>query len=219
MLNRKSTSFLAAGLQKITITKTLHIFTLTHLLQCTHRAILVHIKLFVSKDVSQPFWASMTSIFCLHSHRSRFEELCADLIERVTVPLVTVMEQAQLQVQNVSAVEIVGGGTRIPAVRAKIAKFFGKDVSTTLNADEAVARGCALQVSSTTVTMYVLKKNLIYDIRQNGHWSHVGNTVSFYSIQCAMLSPAFKVREFSITDVTPFPISLSWSTEGDELKG
>ncbi|XP_048836651.1 heat shock protein 105 kDa isoform X2 [Brienomyrus brachyistius] len=114
-------------------------------------------------------------------NRSHFEELCTDLIERVTIPLVTVMEQAQLQVQNVSAVEIVGGGTRIPAVRAKIAKFFGKDVSTTLNADEAVARGCALQ--------------------------------------CAMLSPAFKVREFSITDVTPFPISLSWSTEGDELKG
>ncbi|MFT7803894.1 heat shock protein 105 kDa-like [Arapaima gigas] len=114
-------------------------------------------------------------------NRAHFEELCADLIERVTVPMVAVMEQAQLQPQNVSAVEVIGGGTRIPAVRAKIVKFFEKDVSTTLNADEAVARGCALQ--------------------------------------CAILSPAFKVREFSISDVTPFPVSLSWSTEGDEPMG
>ncbi|XP_036392842.1 heat shock protein 105 kDa [Megalops cyprinoides] len=114
-------------------------------------------------------------------NRAQFEELCADLIERVTVPLVAVMEQAQLQLADITAVEIVGGATRIPAVKVKIAKFFGKEVSTTLNADEAVARGCALQ--------------------------------------CAILSPAFKVREFSITDVMPFPVSLSWSSEADEPKG
>ncbi|XP_064158394.1 heat shock protein 105 kDa [Anguilla rostrata] len=114
-------------------------------------------------------------------NRAQFEELCADLIERVSVPLVAVMEQAQLQPQDVSAVEIVGGATRIPAVKAKISKFFGKEVSTTLNADEAVARGCALQ--------------------------------------CAILSPAFKVREFSITDVMPFPVTLSWSSEADEGNG
>lgn len=55
------------------------------------------------------------------------------------------MEQIQLKVEDVYAVEIVGGATRIPAVKEKIGKFFNKDVSTTLNADEAVARGCALQ--------------------------------------------------------------------------
>lgn len=43
--------------------------------------------------------------------------------------------------------EIVGGASRIPAVKERISKFFGKELSTTLNADEAVARGCALQVS------------------------------------------------------------------------
>ncbi|KAI1893586.1 hypothetical protein AGOR_G00125250 [Albula goreensis] len=114
-------------------------------------------------------------------NRAQFEELCADLIERVLVPLVAVMEQAQLQPQDIFAVEIVGGATRIPAVKMKIAKFFGKEVSTTLNADEAVARGCALQ--------------------------------------CAILSPAFKVREFSITDVMPFPVTLAWNSEADEPNG
>lgn len=47
--------------------------------------------------------------------------------------------------------EIIGGASRIPAIKEKISKFFGKELSTTLNADEAVARGCALQVSASAV--------------------------------------------------------------------
>lgn len=113
--------------------------------------------------------------------RFEFETLCADIIQRIDAPMHSLMEQIQLGVEDISSVEIVGGATRIPAVKERIAKFFGKDVSTTLNADEAVARGCALQ--------------------------------------CAILSPAFKVREFSVTDVVPYPISLKWSTEADEAEG
>ncbi|XP_078078343.1 heat shock protein 105 kDa-like [Mustelus asterias] len=114
-------------------------------------------------------------------NRTQFEELCASLLQRVEAPLQSVMEQTQLKLEDISAVELIGGSTRIPAVKERIAKFFGKAVSTTLNADEAMARGCALQ--------------------------------------CAILSPAFKVREFSITDVVPFPISLKWNTEADEVEG
>ncbi|XP_066225396.1 heat shock protein 105 kDa isoform X1 [Saccopteryx leptura] len=114
-------------------------------------------------------------------NRAQFEELCAELLQKIEVPLCLLMEQTQLKVEDVSAVEIVGGATRIPAVKEKIARFFGKDVSTTLNADEAVARGCALQ--------------------------------------CAILSPAFKVREFSVTDIVPFPISLVWSHDSENTEG
>ncbi|XP_059851962.1 heat shock protein 105 kDa isoform X2 [Delphinus delphis] len=114
-------------------------------------------------------------------NRAQFEELCAELLQRIEVPLYSLLEQTQLKVEDVSAVEVVGGTTRIPAVKEKIAKFFGKDTSTTLNADEAVARGCALQ--------------------------------------CAILSPAFKVREFSVTDAVPFPISLVWSHDSEDAEG
>ncbi|KAM5278958.1 heat shock protein 105 kDa isoform 2-T2 [Hipposideros larvatus] len=114
-------------------------------------------------------------------NRAQFEELCAELLQRIEAPLYSLMEHTQLKVEDVSAVEIVGGATRIPTVKEKIAKFFGKDVSTTLNADEAVARGCALQ--------------------------------------CAILSPAFKVREFSVTDAVPFPISLVWSHDSEDTEG
>lgn len=51
-----------------------------------------------------------------------------------------------LKLADIDAVEIVGGSTRIPAVKQLVQKVFGKEPSTTLNADEAVVRGCALQV-------------------------------------------------------------------------
>ncbi len=63
------------------------------------------------------------------------------------VPLMMAVEQAQVRLHDIRAVEIVGGATWIPVVKAQISKFFKKDVSTTINADEAVARGCALQLS------------------------------------------------------------------------
>ncbi|GAB5566701.1 heat shock 70 kDa protein 4 isoform X2 [Prionailurus iriomotensis] len=81
-------------------------------------------------------------------NRGKFLEMCDDLLARVEPPLRSVLEQAKLKKEDIYAVEIVGGATRIPAVKEKISKFFGKELSTTLNADEAVTRGCALQWSS-----------------------------------------------------------------------
>ncbi|XP_061595435.1 heat shock 70 kDa protein 4a isoform X2 [Cololabis saira] len=111
-------------------------------------------------------------------NRGQFEEMCAGLLAKVEGPLRNVMEQAKLKKEEVYAVEIVGGASRIPAMKERISKFFGKELSTTLNADEAVARGCALQ--------------------------------------CAILSPAFKVREFSITDVVPYSVSLKWNSAAED---
>ncbi|XP_024249284.1 heat shock 70 kDa protein 4 isoform X2 [Oncorhynchus tshawytscha] len=78
-------------------------------------------------------------------NRGHFEEMCAGLLAKVEAPLHSVMEQAKLKKEDIYAVEIVGGASRIPAVKERVSKFFGKELSTTLNADEAVARGCALQ--------------------------------------------------------------------------
>uniref|UniRef100_A0A672GJK5 Heat shock 70 kDa protein 4-like n=1 Tax=Salarias fasciatus TaxID=181472 RepID=A0A672GJK5_SALFA len=111
-------------------------------------------------------------------NRGQFEEMCAGLLAKVEGPLRSVMEQSKLKKEDIHAVEIVGGASRIPAIKERISKFFGKELSTTLNADEAVARGCALQ--------------------------------------CAILSPAFKVREFCITDIVPYPISLKWNSAAEE---
>uniref|UniRef100_A0A672IMG3 Heat shock 70 kDa protein 4L-like n=1 Tax=Salarias fasciatus TaxID=181472 RepID=A0A672IMG3_SALFA len=89
-------------------------------------------------------------------NRGHFEEMCAQYLMRVEMPLKVALEQSKLSRDDIYAVEIVGGATRIPAIKERIAKFFGKDVSTTLNADEAVARGCALQAINSLLTCIVL---------------------------------------------------------------
>jgi molecular chaperone DnaK (HSP70) len=53
-----------------------------------------------------------------------------------------------LKPEDVYAVEIIGGCSRIPAIKSLVKAIFGEEPSTTLNADEAVARGCALQVNT-----------------------------------------------------------------------
>ncbi|XP_064482232.1 heat shock 70 kDa protein 4-like isoform X2 [Ornithodoros turicata] len=109
--------------------------------------------------------------------REAFEAMAAELLARTERTMVRSLTEAQLRPQDVDVVELVGGSTRVPAIKLLVKKVFAREPSTTLNQDEAVARGCALQ--------------------------------------CAMLSPIFKVREFSIVDVQPYPIQLRY----DPAKG
>ena len=74
--------------------------------------------------------------------RDEYEQLIAPLLERITGPIQQAIADSGLSLDEIDAVELVGGCTRIPAVRAKIqAAFNGKPLSTTLNQDEAAARG------------------------------------------------------------------------------
>ncbi|NXS10517.1 HS105 protein, partial [Neodrepanis coruscans] len=111
-----------------------------------------------------------------------FEELCADLLQRIEMPLLSLMEQTQLKVEDVTAVEIVGGATRIPAVKERIAKFFGKDVSTTLNADEAIARGCALQLkyTSRSVIFFFPFNYRVHEVFSRNHAAPFSKVLTFY---------------------------------------
>ncbi|CAG4940606.1 unnamed protein product [Colias eurytheme] len=110
--------------------------------------------------------------------RSQMEQICADTFNRVERTLRNILHNAKLRPEDISALEIVGGSTRIPAVKSLIEQVFGKAPSTTLNQDEAVSRGCALQ--------------------------------------CAMLSPAVRVREFNVTDVQPYAVRLAWDAARGE---
>ncbi|KAI8646465.1 heat shock protein 70 family [Parasitella parasitica] len=111
-------------------------------------------------------------------NRKDFEEWAAHLFVRTEEVLKKALESAGMTIEDIDSVEMVGGTTRIPAIKETISKFFGKSISTTLNQDEAVARGAALQ--------------------------------------CAMLSPVFKVREFRVNDVVTYPIKLTWDATPEE---
>lgn len=75
--------------------------------------------------------------------RDELEDLVKPLLERATVPLEQALAEAKIKVEDIDAVEMVGGCTRVPSLKDRIQKYFGKPLSFTLNQDEAVARGCA----------------------------------------------------------------------------
>ncbi|KAF7447166.1 HSP70 multi-domain protein [Pyrenophora tritici-repentis] len=75
--------------------------------------------------------------------RDELEELIKPLIDRATAPIEQALAEAGLTTADIDAVEMVGGCTRVPALKTKIQDYFGKPLSFTLNQDEAVARGCA----------------------------------------------------------------------------
>ncbi|KAB8303466.1 hypothetical protein EYC80_004885 [Monilinia laxa] len=75
--------------------------------------------------------------------REELEELVEPLLARAHVPLEQALADAGLQVEDIDIIELVGGCTRVPALKERIQKFFGKSLSFTLNQDEAIARGCA----------------------------------------------------------------------------
>ncbi|KAI0784656.1 HSP70-domain-containing protein [Abortiporus biennis] len=109
-------------------------------------------------------------------NREEYEQLIAPILERITLPVQQALADSGLTLEQIDSVELVGGCTRIPAVRAKIqAVFNGKTLSTTLNQDEAVARGA--------------------------------------TFACAMLSPVFRVREFTMHDTTPYSIKVQWERQ------
>ncbi len=95
--------------------------------------------------------------------RATFESMIGQELAQIQQVMVECLKASEWKPEDIYAVEVVGGSSRVPAVKTMIEQVFDKVPQTTLNADEAVSRGCALQ--------------------------------------CAILSPTFRVREFSVTDI------------------
>lgn len=113
--------------------------------------------------------------------REDFNEWAQPWLERVMGTVERALASSGLDKSALYSCEAIGGGSRIPCVAQAIKQWMGRDPGRHLNADEAVARGCALQA--------------------------------------AMLSPAFRVREFSINEVTVYPVMLSWANvAGDQME-
>jgi molecular chaperone DnaK len=77
--------------------------------------------------------------------RAKFEELCSDLIDRCRVPVENALRDAKLSKNDIDEVVLVGGSTRIPAVQQIVKQVLGKDPNQSVNPDEVVAVGAAIQ--------------------------------------------------------------------------
>lgn len=77
--------------------------------------------------------------------RGKFEELCSSLIDRARIPVENALKDAKLDSSKIDEVVLVGGSTRIPAIKALVKKILGKEPNQTVNPDEVVAVGAAVQ--------------------------------------------------------------------------
>ncbi|KAK8556452.1 hypothetical protein V6N12_002854 [Hibiscus sabdariffa] len=77
--------------------------------------------------------------------RVKFEELCSDLLDRLKTPVENSLRDAKLSFKDIDEVILVGGSTRIPAVQELVRKMTGKEPNVTVNPDDVVALGAAVQ--------------------------------------------------------------------------
>ncbi len=77
--------------------------------------------------------------------RGKFEDLCADLIDRCRIPVEQAVKDAKIDKSKIDEVVLVGGSTRIPAVQQVVSKILGKEPNQSVNPDEVVAVGAAIQ--------------------------------------------------------------------------
>jgi molecular chaperone DnaK len=77
--------------------------------------------------------------------RAKFEELCADLIDRSRIPVEQALKDAKLNKSDIDEVVLVGGSTRIPAIKELVKRVLDKEPNETVNPDEVVAVGAAIQ--------------------------------------------------------------------------
>ena len=94
---------------------------------------------FVTADASGPKHLNLSL------SQAKFEELVSDLIERTIQPCVQAIEDAGLAKSEIDEVILVGGSTRIPKIQEKVKEIFGKEPNKSVNPDEVVALGAAIQ--------------------------------------------------------------------------
>ena len=77
--------------------------------------------------------------------RSKFDQLIEEFVQKTLLPVKNALKDASLSINDIDEILLVGGSTRIPAVQAAVEKFFGKNTNSSVNPDEVVALGAAVQ--------------------------------------------------------------------------
>jgi len=99
-------------------------------------------------EINQPFitvGADGPRHLVMKMTRAKLEELIGDLVEKTIEPCKKALADAKLSVNDINEVVLVGGMTRMPLVQKKVKEFFGKELNLTVNPDEVVALGAAVQ--------------------------------------------------------------------------
>ncbi|MFA5865114.1 MAG: molecular chaperone DnaK [Phycisphaerae bacterium] len=94
---------------------------------------------FITADQHGPKHLQMTI------SRAKFEQLCGPIFERFKGPCLRALEDSKLKAKDIDEIVLVGGATRTPKVQAIVKEIFGKDPNKSINPDEVVSIGAAIQ--------------------------------------------------------------------------
>nr|ARK20016.1 hypoxia up-regulated protein 1 [Ampulex compressa] len=107
--------------------------------------------------------------FRLQVTRSKLEDLCADVFERVSDPIEIALKTAGITKDIISQVVIVGAGTRVPKVQEKLISYMNMELSKNVNADEAAVLGAVYKAADLSqgfkVKKYVTKDAVLFPIQ------------------------------------------------------
>lgn len=105
----------------------------------------------IETEINQPFITSDATgprHLLLKLSRAKLEQLVGELVEKTLVPCKKALEDAKLSASDIQEVILVGGMTRMPLVIQTVEKFFGKKPNASVNPDEVVAVGAAIQAGN-----------------------------------------------------------------------
>ncbi len=108
----------------------------------------IELSTLLETEINLPFLtadASGPKHLTIKLTRARFEQMVDDILERAVGPCKQAMQDAGVTPQNIDEVVLVGGSTRIPKVQQMVRDLFGKEPNKTVNPDEVVAVGAAVQ--------------------------------------------------------------------------
>jgi len=98
----------------------------------------------------------------MHISRSQFEELCEDLTKRATDPILNALASANVTLDEIDVIEMIGGGMRVPKVQASLKSVLGdKELGMHINSDESMALGAAFYGANISTAFRVRQVGLV----------------------------------------------------------
>ncbi|KAI3850192.1 hypothetical protein MKW98_008494 [Papaver atlanticum] len=149
--------------------------------------------------------------------REKFEELCGDLWEKSLTPLKEVIKNSGLKIDDIYAVELIGGNTRVPKLQAKLQEYLGRsDLDKHLDADEAIVLGSALHAANLSDGIKLNRKLGMIDGSSYGFTMELhgieGDSTKELLVQRMKKLPIKLFR--SIKHNKDFEVSLSYESGG-----
>ncbi len=137
--------------------------------------------------------------------RAKFESLISDLVANTIKTIASVLKDASLKPSDINEIVMVGGSTRVPLVQEEVKKFFGKELNKSVNPDEVVALGAAVQGG---VLAGDVKDVLLLDVTPLSLGIETLGGVTTKVIEKGTTIPAKKSQTFSTADDNQPAVSI-----------